>query len=358
MANRLSRKGHEVVMTSLGKPSHSWFQLDAGIKFIYPESDRAFTLPRRSQHPLTHTIDWILANTGLNYVVGRLIMRRMIFSRLELLSSAMPNDVDVNVATHCFTALAVAKSSCGKRFYYVQHYEPLFFQWNPYLAKLAESTYSLPLTMITVSSWIRELLKNKYSRDSQLCLNGVDRQVFYPRETSHQNHTFRIMCLGRNTKWKGMDDLTQALNLSYEEYPMFELTVVSQDPISIKNANFPYKIIPADTDAELAAEYSKSDIFVNPSWYEGFSLPTLEAMSCGIPVVTTSLGPEDYAIDGNNALIVPPRKPEMMASAILRLMKDEVLRRKVSENAVATAAMLTWDRSADEIERIFSSYMR
>jgi glycosyltransferase involved in cell wall biosynthesis len=78
-------------------------------------------------------------------------------------------------------------------------------------------------------------------------------------------------------------------------------------------------------------------------------------MSCGIPVVTTSLGPEDYAIDGNNALIVPPRKPEMMASAILRLMKDEFLRRRLSQNAVATAAMLTWDRSANELEQIFGS---
>ena len=343
------------MMTSLGKPSHSWFQLDAAIKFIYPESDRTFTLPRRSQHPLTHTIDWILAKTGLNYVIGKLIMRRMIFNRLELLTSAMPRDVDVNVATHCFTAFAVAKSGCGNLFYYIQHYEPLFFEWNPYLAELAESTYSLPLTLITVSSWIRELLKNKYSRDCHLCLNGVDRQIFYRRETTRQNRIFRIMCLGRNTKWKGMSDLTKALNLSYDEFPTFELTVVSQDPISIKNAHFPYKIIPADTDAELAAEYSKSDIFVNASWYEGFSLPTLEAMSCGIPVVTTSLGPEDYAIDGKNALIVPPRKPETMASAIIRLMKDEILRRSLSQSAVATAAMLTWDRSADELEHIFTS---
>jgi glycosyltransferase involved in cell wall biosynthesis len=125
---------------------------------------------------------------------------------------------------------------------------------------------------------------------------------------------------------------------------------VTPDKLNIPQTTFPTEIVRPETDDQLAELYSQSDIFASPSWYEGFPLPPLEAMSCGTPVVTTRIGAEDYAADGENALIVEPRKPEQMAAEILRILNDPNLRDKLVSNGIETAKKLTWDETANKVE--------
>ncbi|MEI6188568.1 MAG: glycosyltransferase family 1 protein, partial [Alphaproteobacteria bacterium] len=66
-------------------------------------------------------------------------------------------------------------------------------------------------------------------------------------------------------------------------------------------------------DETLCDLYNTCNLFVFPSLHEGFGLTVLEAMACGIPVVTTKIGTEDYALHEENSLVVPPRNPEAMA---------------------------------------------
>lgn len=79
---------------------------------------------------------------------------------------------------------------------------------------------------------------------------------------------------------------------------------------------------------ELVEEFARSEVAVVPSLYEGFSLPAIEAMSCGVPLVTTTGGalPEVVGADGECALHVPPGDAGAMAIEIARLLEDEILR--------------------------------
>jgi glycosyltransferase involved in cell wall biosynthesis len=79
---------------------------------------------------------------------------------------------------------------------------------------------------------------------------------------------------------------------------------------------------------ELFAAYGDADIFVLPTyWAEGFPTAITEAMSHGLPVVTTPLrGMADHLRDGENALFVRPKAPSELAAAIQRLLGDEALR--------------------------------
>jgi glycosyltransferase involved in cell wall biosynthesis len=79
---------------------------------------------------------------------------------------------------------------------------------------------------------------------------------------------------------------------------------------------------------ELVAEYARAEVAVVPSLYEGFSLPAIEAMSCGVPLVTTTGGalPEVVGKDGDVALHVSPGDAGEMAVAINRLLDDRGLR--------------------------------
>lgn len=87
---------------------------------------------------------------------------------------------------------------------------------------------------------------------------------------------------------------------------------------------------------ELLAE---AEVAVVPSLYEGFSLPAVEAMSAGVPVVTTTGGalPEVVGSDGETGLLVPPGDPEALAAAIVRALDDPLLRQRLGQAGRARA---------------------
>lgn len=88
-------------------------------------------------------------------------------------------------------------------------------------------------------------------------------------------------------------------------------------------------------DAGVARNYAEAQIAVVPSLYEGFSIPALQAMFCGTPLVATTAGalPEVAGRDGETVLLVPPGNPPALAGAIGRLLDDDALRSRLSAAA-------------------------
>ena len=81
----------------------------------------------------------------------------------------------------------------------------------------------------------------------------------------------------------------------------------------------------------LMAAYRTAALFALPTYAEGFPTVVSEAMAAGLPVVTTGIrGAADHLAEGVNALFVPPRDPEALARALLRLIKDAGLRARMS----------------------------
>jgi glycosyltransferase involved in cell wall biosynthesis len=73
--------------------------------------------------------------------------------------------------------------------------------------------------------------------------------------------------------------------------------------------------------------YQKASVFVIPSIQEGLCISGVEAMACGLPVVSTRCGgPEDYVEEGMNGFLVPPGNEELMADRIVQLLRDETMR--------------------------------
>lgn len=85
----------------------------------------------------------------------------------------------------------------------------------------------------------------------------------------------------------------------------------------------------------IGKEYSESSMIVMSSHYEGFPMVMIEAMACGLPAVCFDFkcGPRDIIGEGENGLIVPDGDIEGLAEAIVRLMKEETLRKRMGENA-------------------------
>lgn len=105
------------------------------------------------------------------------------------------------------------------------------------------------------------------------------------------------------------------------------------------------------SDDELARLYGEAEVAVVPSLYEGFSLPAIEAMACGVPVVATTGGalPEVIGEDGVTGLLVPPNDPDELACAIARLLDDAALRvRLAAAGRNRVMSRFTWEVTARE----------
>jgi glycosyltransferase involved in cell wall biosynthesis len=105
---------------------------------------------------------------------------------------------------------------------------------------------------------------------------------------------------------------------------------------------------------ELPAIYSMAKLFLYPSLRESFGIPILEAMACGIPVITsnTSSMPE---VAGDAAIKVDPYNPEEIAVAIDNLINDNGKREEISAKGLARAAQFTWKNNAIKTLNIYKT---
>ena len=110
-------------------------------------------------------------------------------------------------------------------------------------------------------------------------------------------------------------------------------------------------------ERDLPALYTGARCFVYPSYFEGFGLPPLEAMSCGTPVIAgdrTSL-PE---VVGDAGLLVNPFETEAIGHALARLIDDEDLRARLSLRGLERAALFSWQETARRTLQVYEQAMK
>lgn len=105
-------------------------------------------------------------------------------------------------------------------------------------------------------------------------------------------------------------------------------------------------------DAELVRLYYGAEFFVYPSLYEGFGLPIVEAMACGVPVIASrsSSMPE---ITGDAALLIDPWQEDDLSAAIDRLRFDEALRHKLADQGRVRARLFSWKKTAAATRAVY-----
>lgn len=106
------------------------------------------------------------------------------------------------------------------------------------------------------------------------------------------------------------------------------------------------------SDDELRALYNLCEVFIFPSFYEGFGFPIVEAFSCGAAVITSNISscPE---IAADAASIVNPYNPDEMAEAISRIMDDEKLKNALRTRALGRATHFSFRKNAEETLAVY-----
>jgi glycosyltransferase involved in cell wall biosynthesis len=98
--------------------------------------------------------------------------------------------------------------------------------------------------------------------------------------------------------------------------------------------------------ADLPSVYNGATALVLPSFYEGFGLPALEAMACGIPTVVSDRGSLPEVV-GECGLLINPDKTDSIVEAMRRILTDDELRKRSIETGLTRATLFTWERAAE-----------
>jgi len=107
-------------------------------------------------------------------------------------------------------------------------------------------------------------------------------------------------------------------------------------------------------DEELVAFFNLATVYVQPSLYEGFGLPVLQALSCGAPVVSSSIG-SLKEVGGGAAVYFDPENLGQFKSIVLEILQNKSLRQKLSALGLKQAEKFSWKKVLEEVKKVYSN---
>ena len=237
-----------------------------------------------------------------------------------------------------------------------------------------------PDVVLTVSEHWRVLLAADYGVKARVVRNGVDAGRFSRvppdvAEGMRQRWGVRghlVLSVGGIEPRKGSAQLVRALSLladrlpsrpvlavlgghSFQDHRAYRQSVLDDLPglgLEIGRDVLELGMVP---DADVPIWYAAADVLAFPSTKEGFGLAVIEAMSAGLPVVTTDLPVfREYLTPGVDALMVPVGNPEALAAALERAISDEGVRATLRAGGRGVAARFTWEASARDHAQLYA----
>lgn len=302
-ANGLAKRGHCVEIWSLG-PQPTWFPLEVPV-------------------------------------------RR--FATYAELTAALAPLAAIKVATWWVTARVAWRASVlrGIPAYFVQDIETSYYEEEDLMRAHVLAWYRQEFRYLTTSGWNAARLE-ELGVFPTVVPPGIDLDLYHP--TGEPRREDVVLSVGRAHSIKNFA-LTRAAWQSLAE-PRPQLWLFGLEPHTAPPG---VRYVEAPSDEEVNSLFNQATVFVQTSRHEGFSLPMLEAMAAGTPVVCTDAhGNLDFCSNEENCLLVEDH-PEAVAEAIRRLLDDPALRERLSAAGRETAARYRWEERIDALEAFYQS---
>jgi phosphatidylinositol alpha-mannosyltransferase len=216
---------------------------------------------------------------------------------------------------------------------------------------------------IVVSEAVRDYLSRYFPGEYVVIPNGIDLERFGAQVKPFSKYSAggpNILFVGRLEKRKGFEHLLHAFPYVKEEFPGARLLVVGAYD---KEDKAPYvhfvrrkrlrgvRFIGYVSDEELPRYYKSCDLFCAPSTgFESFGMVLLEAMASGVAIVASDIaGYRTVLTNEVEGLLVEPENEIALAQAIIRLLKEPELRRKMGERGQARAEGYSWVKVTQQL---------
>lgn len=325
-ANRLSQRGHRVGvahMTGLGAGNSLTDRALSWVKYL------ARKLGGRQR-----MVPWFPIHPSVDL---RLMRPRQHVQTLR---------ADVVIATAWQTAefLSGDWSPHQTHFYLIQHLETWHSDEERVLA-----TWHAPFRKIVIAPWLQEF-GNSIGEQSYYIPNGLDFERFHLTSDIEHRAGPSAMMLYHSAKDKGSADGIAALSLVREQLPNLRGIAfgVPARPASLPEWMEYYQ---CPEQGLLRDLYNQTQVFVAPSWTEGWGLPASEAMCCGVALAATDVGGHRaFSMHAKTALLCPPQQATALADNILLLLRNADLRIRIANCGHARIRQFTWERSVSQME--------
>jgi glycosyltransferase involved in cell wall biosynthesis len=232
-------------------------------------------------------------------------------------------------------------------------------RWYGFLGMQVKVARQIPRIITVSESSKRDIVAQMHVPANQLHIVpvGVDHERFKPNPNITRRPHRIMTTASADVPLKGLRPLLEALAKVRAEHPIDVVIVgkkregsVLPELLDKLGLNDVVTFESGVSDERIVELYNEAEMVVVPSLYEGFSIPAIEAMACGTPLITTTGGalPEVVGPSGEAALTVPPNDPSALAEAILRVLRDPGLRKHLGEAGRARVLNgFTWRVAAE-----------
>ena len=185
------------------------------------------------------------------------------------------------------------------------------------------------ITFVTPSRWLCNLAKESFLKDSEVNViyNGINIDVFSPKDVSKNND--RKAVLGVSFGWNERKGIDVFIELAYRLDDSYDIILVGTDSEIEKKLPSRIKTIRrTSSQAELAKIYSSCDVLVNPTKDEVFGMVNVEALACGLPVVTFNTGGAPESLNNKSGYVVECND----ISALIEKIEDVCVGNKIKKH--------------------------
>jgi len=332
-------------------------QGDAPIYFHFPPQVRIIDLG------INYSADY--SRNPLTRSIFLLKKRRLHKKKLELLLNKI--HPDITIALYPSEATVVPKIKDGSK-KLLEFHSHRFFRLN-------QGYHGIHLLVAKYRTWADKRLATLFDRCVVLTHEGAEQwgkmsniEVIPNAITnvpivSHNLQSHRVIAVGRLIYEKGFDRLLRAWALLPKDIRNdWQLDIFGQGELG-DSLHMMINVLGISSSAaihpptnKIFDEYANSSFLVMSSRSEGFGMVMLEAMSCGVPVVSFDFkcGPKEIIQDGINGILVPEGDIEKLANSILRLIQDSTLRNELGINAKNVLTTFSQDRIMGMWEQCFT----
>ena len=199
--------------------------------------------------------------------------------------------------------------------------------------------------------------KNKMER----VMNGIDLNVFYP-DSKIQKIPYKLVTVASaDVPLKGLDYLLKALSDLAEVYSDISLSIIGEQKKGghterlIKKLNLEKRVnfFSNLTQEDLRKTYCEAELAIIPSLYEGFGFAAIEAMACGVPLISSSGGALPEVIK-DTGIIIPPKNVKEIYNSVDHLFSSPHIAKELAEKGLQRAnSKFSWVAIAKKLEKVY-----